>query len=74
MPTSFSNRTLPSTSYGNRTVPTTTYDDRGDYLLKEDTFYLLLESGGRIVLRGGGVTPFTVRTKPSTSFTSRVIP
>jgi len=35
-------------------VITTIWDQREDFLLKEDSFYLLLESGFRIILSGVG--------------------
>jgi hypothetical protein len=34
-----------STDWDNRSVVTTSWDNRVDFLLKEDTFYLLLENG-----------------------------
>lgn len=67
MPTTFTKETKPSTSY--------TKESSLDYMLKEDTFFLLLENGGRIVLRRGFVQPtYTKETKPSTSFTKESKP
>ena len=39
------------------------------YLLKEDTYYLLLETGDKIILSRG--TDFTNKAKKSTSFTNK---
>ena len=52
------------TTWDNRVQPTTTWDNRVGYLLKEDTFYLLLENGFKIVLSGV--------TAPSTDWTDRI--
>ncbi len=42
------------------------------FLLKEDTFYLLLETGNKIVI--ATANGFTYDTKPSTSFTNDIKP
>lgn len=39
------------------------------FLLKEDTYYLLLETGDKIILSRG--TDFTNKTKNSTTFTNK---
>lgn len=66
--TTWSNRTPPTTSYANRTIPTTTYTQRTDvnFLLKEDAFYLLLETGDKILLENSYSLPIT--------WTGRTIP
>jgi hypothetical protein len=81
--TSWTNRTGPSTTFTNRTKPSTTFTDRtaptgSSFLLKEDTDYILLESGYKIILidrsfigRTAVSTTFTDRTSPSTSWTDR---
>jgi hypothetical protein len=50
--------------------PTTTYTNSSEnaagFMLKEDTFHLLLETGFRIVLAYG--TDYTNETKPVTSY------
>lgn len=67
MPTAFTKETKPSTTFSKETDQ--------DFMLKEDAFYLLLESGGKIVLRRGFVlTDFTKETKPTTSFTKEAKP
>jgi hypothetical protein len=56
-----------ATTYTKETKPTTTYTKESDqdFLLKEDAFYLLLEDGGKIVIRRGFVlTEYTKETKP----------
>lgn len=61
----------PSTSWTNRNRP-------GDFLLKEDSGFLLLENGGRIILspnswseRDGESKSWTDRTKPTPTWTDR---
>jgi len=67
MPTTFTKESKPSTAY--------TKESKTDLLLKEDSFYLLLENGGRIVLRRGFVLPtFSKESKPTTSFTKETKP
>lgn len=57
MPTTFTKESKPTTTF--------TKESKQDHLLKEDTFYLLLEDGGKIVLRRGFVnTQYTKETKP----------
>lgn len=66
-----------STAYTKESKPSTSYTKESslDYLLKQDSFYLLLESGGKIVLRRGYVAAaFTKESKPSTSFTKESKP
>jgi len=46
----FSNQTKNTSSFGNQSKNTSTIDDGVDFLLKEDEFFLLLETGGKIVL------------------------
>lgn len=56
-----------ATSFTKESKPTTTFtkESAQDLLLKEDTYYLLLEDGGRIVLRRGYTNPvYTKETKP----------
>lgn len=52
--TNWNNRSEPSTTFTDRSLPTSTWSDRTvitpSFLLKEDAFYLLLESGGKIIL------------------------
>lgn len=50
--TTWTDRATITTAITDRTPVTTTWDQRNDYLLQEDTFYLLLEDGGKIVLSG----------------------
>ena len=51
-------------SYINDTKPSAI----NDFLLKEDSFYLLLEDGSKIVLNYGDI--WTKDTKPTTSWTN----
>ena len=55
-----------ATTYAKETKPTTVYSKeskpQNGYLLKEDAFFLLLETGGRIVLSRG--TEYTKEAKP----------
>lgn len=57
-----------STAYTKDAKPTTTYskDEQDSYLLKQDSFFLLLESGFKIVLARGSLvtTTYTKETKP----------
>lgn len=41
----------------------TNWDTRTGYLQQEDSFYLLLEDNGKIVLNGPSTTPWTNRTE-----------
>lgn len=67
MPTAYTKETKPITPY--------TKESSIDFLLKEDTFYLLLETGGKIVLRRAFVqAAFTKESKPTTAFTKEVKP
>lgn len=54
MSTTFTNRTPITTSFTSRTPVTTSWDPRVDFLLKQDSFYLLLQNGYKIILRGVG--------------------
>lgn len=68
MPTAYTKETKPITTFtkGEREI---------DFLLKEDTFYLLLETGDKIVLSRGYQLPvYTKETKPTTSFTKETKP
>jgi hypothetical protein len=53
--------------------PTTAYDDGVAYLLKEDTYFLLLENGGRILLDQSfnhkPLPNYSSDSKPSGSYT-----
>ena len=51
-----------------RTKPTTNWIETGDFLLKEDGKFLLLESGDNI-LREILPATWTDRTKPTTNWT-----
>lgn len=64
MSTSWNNRVALNTTFTNRSTVTTAWDQRVDYLLKEDSFYLLLENGFKIILSGisSTSTPWTDRT------------
>lgn len=57
-----------ATAYTKETKQTTAYtkDEENSFLKKEDTFYLLLESGGKIVLSRGSLvqTAYTKEDKP----------
>lgn len=56
-----------STAFTKEAKPVTPYTKESavDFLLKEDTFHLLLETGGKIVLRRGYVaTVYTKEIKP----------
>lgn len=56
-----------ATSFTKETKPTTTFtkESQQTFLLKEDTYFLLLEDGGKIVLtRGFVLTEYTKETKP----------
>lgn len=57
-----------STDYTKESKPTTTYSKETEvsFLLKEDTFFLLLETGDKIILSRGAVveTSYTKETKP----------
>lgn len=57
-----------ATTYTKESKPTTTYtkDEESSFLLKEDAFYLLLETGDKIVLSRGSLvnTVYTKETKP----------
>ena len=67
MATSFIKEQKPITTYTKEQKPTTAYTKNGgiDFLLKEDGFYLLLETGGKIVIRRGYVMPiYTKEIKP----------
>lgn len=67
MATSFTKETKPSTQY--------TKQSSIDFLLKQDSDYLLLESGFKIVLRRGYAGPdYTKETKPSTTFSAEAKP
>lgn len=67
MPTAFTKESKPTTPY--------TKESSLDFLLKEDAFYLLLETGDKIVLRRGYVIPsFTKESKPTTVFTKESKP
>lgn len=58
MPTAFTKEPKPDTTYDKA-------ESAVDLLLKEDTFHLLLESGGRIVIARGYVnTEYTKEHKP----------
>lgn len=48
--TSLTNTSKTSTSFYNSDKPTTSMDNGVHYLLKEDTFFLLLENGFKIIL------------------------
>ena len=55
--------------YDNRTPPDSDWDnERKGYLLKEDSYYLLLEDGFKIVIAGVD-TGWTNRTPVSTAWT-----
>ena len=47
---SFSNQSKSSSSFSGQSKNSSTIDDGVDFLLKEDEFFLLLETGGKIVL------------------------
>jgi len=47
---SFTNQSKNASSFTNQSKNSTTFDDGVGFLLKEDTFHLLLENGGKIVL------------------------
>jgi hypothetical protein len=67
MPTAFTKEPKPTTTFAK--------ESDQDFLLKEDAFYLLLESGGKIVLRRGFVVPeFSKEAKPTTTFTKESKP
>lgn len=88
MSTAFTKESKPSTSYSRESKPTTGYTRESkpvtpyshaegsiDFLLKEDTFYLLLETGDKIVLRRGYVASnFLKESKPTTAYTKEVKP
>lgn len=59
MPTAYTKETKPATTYSK--------DEQNSFLLKEDAFYLLLESGFKIVLSRGALvgTVYTKETKPA---------
>jgi len=46
----WSNQTKTASAFSAQSKTLSTFDDGVDFLLKEDTFFLLLESGGKIVL------------------------
>ena len=48
---SFSNQSKSSSSFSGQSKNTSTIDDGVDFLLKEDTYFLLLETGKKIVLQ-----------------------
>lgn len=71
--TTFTGRSEPTTTFSNRAGLSTTFSDRTTpdnkkYLLKEDAFNLLLESGGKIVIYDGS---FVDRSALSTSWSNR---
>lgn len=60
-----------TTSYTKESKGTTPYAKSGriSYLLKEDSFYLLLETGEKIVLdRGFQLATYTKEGNPTTSY------
>lgn len=62
MPTSYTKEPKPITAY--------TKESEVDFLLKEDTFYLLLETGDKIIIRRAFVVPtFAKEAKPITAYT-----
>lgn len=67
-----------STAYTKEAKPSTTYtkgDKAVDFLLKEDTFHLLLETGDKIVLRRGFELPsYSKESKPTTSYSKEAKP
>lgn len=46
----FTNTSKNSTSFSNASKESTTFDNGVGYLLKEDTYYLLLETWDKIIL------------------------
>ncbi len=71
MATSWTERSGPSTSWTERTKTTT---DQNSFLKKEDTFYLLLETGFKIVLARGWTARKDPDTTPTTNWTLRTQP
>lgn len=63
-------------SWTKRTKPDTAYNPRYSYLLMEDGGFLLNEDGSYFLISTefSEYTPYNDRTKPSTSWTKRVIP
>jgi len=47
---SWSNQAKSSSSFSNQSKNSSSFDDGVDFLLKEDTYFLLLEDGYKIVL------------------------
>ena len=64
---SFVNDTKPTTSWINDSTSL-----KDSFLLKEDSFYLLLEDGSKIVLVYG--TNWTNGVLPTTSYTNDALP
>ena len=66
---SYSNSTKPTSTWSNTTKPTLV----DTFLLKEDTFYLLLETGDKIVLTDAD-SAWGQGTKPTSSWTNTTKP
>lgn len=67
MPTIYTKEPKPNTAYSK--------ESSLDFLLKEDAFYLLLETGDKIVIHRSFVIPtFTPEPKPTTVFTKETKP
>ena len=70
---SYSNGTKTSSTWGNLTKTISTWTNQlastlNDYLLKEDTFFLLLETGDRIIIYDG---QYTNQVKNSTTYINK---
>lgn len=81
--TSFAKESKPVTSFTKEGKPTTAFTKEvkpggsaSSFLLKQDGFYLLQESGYKIVLAYGSAsaTTYTKESKPTTSYTKEPKP
>jgi len=61
------NKIKPTDSFTGKTKPDNEYSSISSYLLQENSYYLLLEDGGKIIINLGG------KEKPTSVFTNKTI-